>query len=1005
MFSRCLPPTAWLLVSILSFMPATKADETKTKAGGARPYEKLEIDDDPHATSLLEVYPGSNDAAPLAVLRKTAEPPHPGGDARLPILAREIVRQALLVAARDGLGWTTRDEAIGEIFEPAADAKPRRLSLIMRFPLEGSADFKLKRLADGENAQKATVGWSERLQLQDKLESLFDYRLLAQAADKWSREVFPALLDDGGLQGSANKTNQAVVPADAQEALESMTYSQQFAALRRLHEAVRAGGESPELLGALVRGYANLGLLTEFHWTAAHKAFKARSLVYAARLSAGEKPSAWALWHRAYSEALSGLHHAALEDLAAAQKSAEHSSGEKIDRPHWVDVIDNFCRFDTAKLAEASADNEVGQLAALLRYLHVESDSTAAQTVNTARESLDVAPDCFRVCDSVCEICAIATLHWATDFGLSKLFGNFADHVRAMPGKPEAVTELLKKRGDDAANAVEVAEALLEAGKTNADRGELSWAVLGRLTCETAFAQLWRRLHFMRFQWSVPIDGLLPAAVELLKNHRYVAFLECYGLVGEELNDAANRFADVLDVSEINHRQRDAINAAMMQTWMQVRLNQHLAASSAAIAHDDDTYGDLVSRLKHVVHGWQAGVARRLGQVSPYGAAGAAAMIQFDAETAAGHLNEWEKEHAAHATVLSALSHHYLKLKQQADAERCLNAYIAVSPDGWAYRALANQYKQANKIDEWLKTLDGFLEQEEFGLEHAQTRVEIANFFMERKEWEKAKPYAEAAAESWAEWAMLCAVRCYAGLLDEEQEGVWRGRLVERYPSYAHAENYFFWCCRTGLGDADIAMQILEPYLQADKREEAAADRAFIYHAAGQRRKTIEEFEAAAKRKEVKQDSRQFYFGFIAPLAIELGEAERANEALKNIEAGGGNYAKVAALYEKFRDGGEGAKFDVDEVHRILQGRSPYGLVNVSWFAARLLEAAGQKREAIEFYRIAATVPDTNLHVNHCLSRQALRRLGAPLDAAALKAAVEKSAIEKANAEKAATEK
>lgn len=996
MFARRTSSLAWLLISILSFAPASHAAEPKpAQAGGAKPYEKQQIDGDPIATSLLELYAGQEGEAPLAVLRKTHEPPHPGGDNRLPILAREICRQALLTAARDGLRWTTRDEAIGEIFEAAADAKPRRLLLTMRFPPKGPAEFSLKQLGDDHDAEKAPAAWSAEIQLQDGPESLLDYRRLAQAADKWSREVFPDFLKSGDAQGSANKITQATVADDVIERLENMNHSEQFAALRLLHRAVREEGESPALVGALIRGYANLGVLTEFHWTAAHKAFKARALVYAARLAANTPASGWALWHRAYAEALAGLHRMALDDLAQAQKLSEQSGGDKTNRPAWVDVIDHFCRFQTDRLTEATADNHVGQLAALLRYLHVESFMTSAQTINVARESLDLAPDCFRIYDSVCEQGGIATLHWATQFSLDRLFTSFPDDVRAMPGKPKSVTALLKNRGDEAAGAVEVAEALIDAGKTDSVHDEMSWTVLGRLTRETAFAQFRRRLRFMRFQWSVPLDGTLPVVLELMKKHRYVAFLETYGAFGDEAEEPMNRFADAFDMSEIDQWQRFSINRAAFKPWLNVRVNQHLAAWGAANAHDDDTYGDLASGVRLRTDSRQAMDARRLWQVSPHGAAGPAALIAYDANSAAPHLDEWEKEHAAHAAVLSALASHYLKSKQQANAERCLHAYIAVSPDGWAYRALAKGYQAQNKIDEWLKTLNGFLEQEEFGLEHAQTRVEIANFFMQRKEFERAKPYAEAAAESWAEWAMLCAVRCDQGLLDEEQEGIWLGRLLERYPSRNHAVHYFYWCHRTGLGDADAAMQILEPYLTPGKNNGSTADPAFVYQMAGRRREALEAFEAQTKDKAADPQTRQFLLGYEVTLALELGEMERAGEALDAVIARGDSYSKVAVLYKTFHDGEDEAKFDVDEIHRILQNRSPAAQVNISWFAARLLEIAGQKPEAIEFYRFAATVPGTHLNISHCLARQALRRLGAPLDAAALKAAIAKATAEK----------
>ncbi len=108
-----------------------------------------------------------------------------------------------------------------------------------------------------------------------------------------------------------------------------MTFTSQFQAVRELHEAIHSGGESPALLGGLVRGYANLGLLTEYLWHPEHKAFKARALLYAQRMVARDEHSAQARWHRAYALALIGLHKAALDDLDAAEKEAKAAGGER----------------------------------------------------------------------------------------------------------------------------------------------------------------------------------------------------------------------------------------------------------------------------------------------------------------------------------------------------------------------------------------------------------------------------------------------------------------------------------------------------------------------------------------------------------------------------------------------------------------------------------------------------------------------------------------------------
>ena len=101
----------------------------------------------------------------------------------------------------------------------------------------------------------------------------------------------------------------------------------------QLHGLIRVDSQSPERLGALVRGYANLGLLTEFHWHPAHKALAARSLVYVQRMVFSDKQPARALWHRAYAFALAGLHQQALDDLQAAGKQGKSWAEDRPQPP------------------------------------------------------------------------------------------------------------------------------------------------------------------------------------------------------------------------------------------------------------------------------------------------------------------------------------------------------------------------------------------------------------------------------------------------------------------------------------------------------------------------------------------------------------------------------------------------------------------------------------------------------------------------------------------------
>src|SRR5262249_34076855 len=161
-------------------------------------------------------------------------------------------------------------------------------------------------------------------------------------------------------------------------------------AVRSLHAIIREQGESPELLGALVRAYANLGIQTEYHWNCAPKIFQARALLYSQRLVARDPKSPWGLWHRAYACTMAGLHGLALTDRAEAEKLAQANK----DRPppSWVSVIDAGCRFDLARLTKL-ANGTDKNLALFLRFMAADDTESVSFTVAAADVALQASPD------------------------------------------------------------------------------------------------------------------------------------------------------------------------------------------------------------------------------------------------------------------------------------------------------------------------------------------------------------------------------------------------------------------------------------------------------------------------------------------------------------------------------------------------------------------------------------------------------------------------------------
>src|SRR5713101_5027550 len=138
------------------------------------------------------------------------------------------------------------------------------------------------------------------------------------------------------------------------------------------------------------------------------------------------------------------------------------------------------------------------------------------------------------------------------------------------------------------------------------------------------------------------------------------------------------------------------------------------------------------------------------------------------------------------------LGYQYIQLRRWQDAERCLKHSVEITGDHYDYENLAKVYKAQGDTQRWKETLDEYLKQEDFGLDHARVRVEIAKHLMSHKEWEKAQPYAEAAAHTWAHWAMLCASECYEGMEDWEKSEQWIRRAAERYSSASIS--WFLWC-------------------------------------------------------------------------------------------------------------------------------------------------------------------------------------------------------------------
>ena len=178
--------------------------------------------------------PGPEAAAAKAVLLRTHEPDPQDRFAKRGILLRELVRQAVLLAAREELGLSTRDETLRERWSQGPDSGPLPLDVLVRVQEDGRVSVTLFRFVDG----KPDLLWDKEFTLHG------DDLVLAMTtqSESLSRQDFAAALRKASFAGKTNAIDDnKAVPKEI--LITTMHFVPQFAAARQLHQLIREDGE------------------------------------------------------------------------------------------------------------------------------------------------------------------------------------------------------------------------------------------------------------------------------------------------------------------------------------------------------------------------------------------------------------------------------------------------------------------------------------------------------------------------------------------------------------------------------------------------------------------------------------------------------------------------------------------------------------------------------------------------------------------------------------------
>ena len=430
------------------------------------------------------------------------------------------------------------------------------------------------------------------------------------------------------------------------------------------------------------------------------------------------------------------MHKAALADFALAR--ARTTAANKLSPP-WSNLLEAYANADLTRIIVEQGP--LSPLAALLRLMAVEYPVMTDLTLLAAKDVLALAPDCFRVYDSMCRVSGVSNLHEATTIGPAALDRTLMPKLSAVEKLPAVVKKPLE--GPDV-REVAIRKLLAKAAVPAIDSGEPSWAALALLIRETRFVQVAWRLHFMAEIWHVPNDKEWEASAESVADHPYVPYLESLVYDAKRGPDAMDKLVTCIDLASIEFSALRMLLSLANSKRPGGQMPLNLARKHHdAIARDISALMPRANAQGKVVH------ANSLLEISPKSPLARATLIELDWESAKPHMVEWEADAKKSPAILAALARRYSGLAQYDDAEKVLRRYLAFSPDQWAYELLAKNYKSRSDLQHWQSTLEEFLAKtEDHGLSHATVNVELAHHFMDQKQWDRARPYAEAAAQS-----------------------------------------------------------------------------------------------------------------------------------------------------------------------------------------------------------------------------------------------------------------
>lgn len=866
------------------------------------------------------------------------------------ILLREVIRQGFLMTARERFGAGTRDEWLRE---PGGENKDETgtFRVEVTFPASGQVAVSIGESGRAVNAEP----WTERFETTP--EELLETALARTV--EWSRGArgatepgpFVVLLRDAGFEPVPAEAGAPPALPEERMALDLVTL---FGDVRGTHAALRARPDSVPLLARLARSYALLGSVTEVHWGTEHKTFKARALLYAELAVQREPENADALWSRALVRGLCGLPHRAIEDLDKAKPKAPNTA------PPWAEALDPYVRWNGAELERLAAAGK--PLASYFAFLAAELAGTDDERRAAANRCYQQSPECLRAVAVLAEDKALGLRRALGPAQLQQFLSDFPERLRTVPHRTAELDKSLASaaaRGD-LAGAVEQHVGLLKAlrgPEARSDLREPALPMLATLAENLSFVHVIQRLSTDAYFLGIDTRETILAFAPLLEGHPHWGFLRAYGSDPRQRRGALGEAVAALMKTPLSNTVY-----AYADHWGELQLVPYEPLMPFIVRQRDEILPDLVPwevRSATDIRERQRR-ARHALQMAPKCPMAIVRSIDFNWKEVLPLAESWEKDSPS-AVVLARLAQQYenrnFENPKYAEASaRILKIVVERHPSIEAYRKLAQSYRRLEKYDLWKEALDKALQLPVLGLEHASICREIADWHMEKKEWQAAKPYALRAASSHSEWGLRCAVECSEGLEEWNEAEGFQKAISQRYAD-AWA-GWYFWCRRTGRGNATAALDSCFQYVSrlSPPQRRSLPGISLVYQLEGDLKQALE------YRPDLTGSTPPDLALMSIVVLDQMQETEERDKAARMVLAQGGDDGATLLCGQLLRSGKGGPPFSEAEAWYCQTfSASGYGmLTDRAWCIGRLLLTHNRRKEAIEWLKRAAGSPTTD---------------------------------------------